>query len=61
MALGKILSKQSKTAEARAVYAKGSQATQGENPYIWQVDFCSFLNSSVHCYSNFVHCLSPTC
>ncbi|KAJ0034122.1 hypothetical protein Pint_24352 [Pistacia integerrima] len=36
VALGKILSKQSKTAEARAVYAKGSQTTQGENPYIWQ-------------------------
>lgn len=37
VALGKILVKQSKTAEARAVYSKGSQATQGENPYIWQV------------------------
>ena len=37
MALGKILSKQSKMAEARAVYEKGCQATQGENPYIWQV------------------------
>ncbi|XAR69605.1 hypothetical protein NMG60_11001259 [Bertholletia excelsa] len=36
VALGKILSKQSKTAEARAVYEKGCQATQGENPYIWQ-------------------------
>lgn len=37
VALGKVLSKQSKVAEARATYAKGSQATQGENPYIWQV------------------------
>lgn len=37
MALGKILSKQLKTSEARAVYEKGCQATQGENPYIWQV------------------------
>ncbi|KAK4855261.1 hypothetical protein QYF36_005504 [Acer negundo] len=36
VALGKILSKQSRTVEARAVYAKGCQATQGENPYIWQ-------------------------
>lgn len=36
VALGKALSKQSKTAEARAVYEKGCQATQGENPYIWQ-------------------------
>ncbi|KAK8671210.1 hypothetical protein V6N13_037812 [Hibiscus sabdariffa] len=36
VALGKILSKQSKKAEARAVYERGSQATQGENPYIWQ-------------------------
>lgn len=37
MTLGKILSKQSKMAEARAVYERGCQATQGENPYIWQV------------------------
>ncbi|KAK2998006.1 hypothetical protein RJ639_025566 [Escallonia herrerae] len=36
VALGKILSKQSKAKEARAVYEKGCQATQGENPYIWQ-------------------------
>ncbi|KAG7991178.1 hypothetical protein I3843_02G062000 [Carya illinoinensis] len=36
VALGKILSKQSKMAEARAVYEKGCQATQGENPYLWQ-------------------------
>ncbi|XP_010259268.1 PREDICTED: protein high chlorophyll fluorescent 107 isoform X2 [Nelumbo nucifera] len=36
VALGKILSKQSKSAEAREVYEKGCQATQGENPYIWQ-------------------------
>lgn len=39
VALGKILGKQSKVAEARAVYEKGCQATQGENPYIWQVTF----------------------
>lgn len=37
MALGKTLSKQSKMNEARAVYEKGCQATQGENSYIWQV------------------------
>lgn len=37
VALGKILNKQSKTAEARAVYEKGCQATHGENAYIWQV------------------------
>lgn len=37
MALGKALSKQSKMNEARAVYEKGCQATQGENSYIWQV------------------------
>ncbi|KAE8076685.1 hypothetical protein FH972_015319 [Carpinus fangiana] len=36
VALGKILRKQSKMAEARAVYEKGCQATQGENAYIWQ-------------------------
>lgn len=35
--LGKTLSKQSKNSEARAVYEEGCQATQGENPYIWQV------------------------
>ncbi|OMO53514.1 RNA-processing protein, HAT helix [Corchorus capsularis] len=34
--LGKILIKQSKKAEARVVYERGCQATQGENPYIWQ-------------------------
>ncbi|XP_030474619.1 protein high chlorophyll fluorescent 107 [Syzygium oleosum] len=34
--LGKILCKQSRTTEARAVYEKGCQAAQGENPYIWQ-------------------------
>ncbi|KAK6278449.1 hypothetical protein POUND7_018716 [Theobroma cacao] len=38
--LGKILSKQSKMAEARAVYERGCQATQGENPYIWQDGYC---------------------
>lgn len=37
MLLGKALSKQLKTAEARAVYEKGCQATQGENPFLWQV------------------------
>ncbi|RYR30761.1 hypothetical protein Ahy_B01g055533 isoform A [Arachis hypogaea] len=36
VALGKILSKQSKTGKAREVYEKGCQATQGENAYIWQ-------------------------
>ncbi|WCJ23316.1 high chlorophyll fluorescent 107 [Euphorbia peplus] len=36
VALGKILNKQSKTGEARAVYEKGCQATEGENAYIWQ-------------------------
>ncbi|KAK4783440.1 hypothetical protein SAY86_007814 [Trapa natans] len=36
VALGKLFSKQSRTEEARAVYEKGCQATQGENPYIWQ-------------------------
>ncbi|KAF9619847.1 hypothetical protein IFM89_009598 [Coptis chinensis] len=36
VALGKILSRQSKAADARAVYERGCQATQGENPYIWQ-------------------------
>lgn len=38
VALGKILIKQSRTTEARAVYDKGCQATQGENSYIWQVN-----------------------
>ncbi|KAL8481356.1 hypothetical protein ACS0TY_027753 [Phlomoides rotata] len=36
VALGKALSKQSKMNDARAVYGKGCQATQGENSYIWQ-------------------------
>ncbi|XP_071696753.1 protein high chlorophyll fluorescent 107 isoform X2 [Rutidosis leptorrhynchoides] len=36
VALGKILGKQSKANEARAIYEKGCQATQGENAYIWQ-------------------------
>ncbi|KAK6930278.1 hypothetical protein RJ641_004372 [Dillenia turbinata] len=36
VALGKLLSRQSKMVEARGVYEKGCQATQGENPYIWQ-------------------------
>ncbi|KAI4334971.1 hypothetical protein L6164_013663 [Bauhinia variegata] len=36
VALGRILSKQSKTAQAREIYEKGCQATQGENAYIWQ-------------------------
>ncbi|XP_023735118.1 protein high chlorophyll fluorescent 107 [Lactuca sativa] len=36
VALGKILGKQSKSTEARTVYEKGCQATQGENAYIWQ-------------------------
>ncbi len=43
MALGKILSKQSRKEEARVVYEKGCQATQGENPYIWQVSFLFFV------------------
>ncbi|KAI8012661.1 Protein high chlorophyll fluorescent 107 [Camellia lanceoleosa] len=38
VALGKILSQQSKTAEARAMYEKGCQATQSENAYVWQVN-----------------------
>jgi NADH:ubiquinone oxidoreductase subunit 3 (subunit A) len=37
VALGKVLSKQSKTSQAREVYEKGCQATQGENSFIWQV------------------------
>ncbi|KAK1319243.1 hypothetical protein QJS10_CPB04g01009 [Acorus calamus] len=36
VALGKLLSKQSRTEEARSVYEIGCQATQGENSYIWQ-------------------------
>ncbi|CAL0325423.1 unnamed protein product [Lupinus luteus] len=36
VALGKILSKQSKTDQAKELYEKGCQATQGENSYIWQ-------------------------
>ncbi|KAK7363480.1 hypothetical protein VNO77_05624 [Canavalia gladiata] len=34
--LGKILSRQFKRGQAREVYEKGCQATQGENAYIWQ-------------------------
>ncbi|XP_027331440.1 protein high chlorophyll fluorescent 107 isoform X1 [Abrus precatorius] len=34
--LGKILSKQSKTGQAREIYETGCQAMQGENAYIWQ-------------------------
>lgn len=37
VALGKIYNKQSKANEARSVYEKGCQATQGENAFIWQV------------------------
>ncbi|KAK8947180.1 hypothetical protein KSP39_PZI007230 [Platanthera zijinensis] len=36
VALGKLLCKQLKFAEARYSYERGSQATQGENSYIWQ-------------------------
>ncbi|RAL49269.1 hypothetical protein DM860_017549 [Cuscuta australis] len=36
VALGKMLSRQSKVSEAISVYEKGCQATQGENAYIWQ-------------------------
>ncbi|KAJ4831985.1 hypothetical protein Tsubulata_026878 [Turnera subulata] len=36
VALGKILGKQSKWEECRALYDEGCQATQGENAYIWQ-------------------------
>lgn len=36
VALGKFLVKQSRNEEARAVYERGCQATQGENSYIWQ-------------------------
>ncbi|XP_038894572.1 protein high chlorophyll fluorescent 107 [Benincasa hispida] len=36
VALGKMLGKRMKAAEAKAVYERGCQATQGENSYIWQ-------------------------
>ncbi|KAK3151427.1 hypothetical protein QOZ80_3AG0245730 [Eleusine coracana subsp. coracana] len=36
VALGKLYSKQFRFDKARAVYERGCQATQGENPYIWQ-------------------------
>ncbi|KAL6902258.1 hypothetical protein ACP4OV_005134 [Aristida adscensionis] len=36
VALGKLYSKQSRFDKARAAYERGCQATQGENPYIWQ-------------------------
>ncbi|CAL5198983.1 unnamed protein product [Lathyrus oleraceus] len=36
VALGKVLSKQSKMGQAREIYEKGCQATQGENAFIWQ-------------------------
>ncbi|KAL5700281.1 hypothetical protein ACHQM5_025745 [Ranunculus cassubicifolius] len=36
VALGKLFSKQSNYTQARSVYERGCQATQGENPYIWQ-------------------------
>ncbi|XP_042438089.1 protein high chlorophyll fluorescent 107 [Zingiber officinale] len=36
VALGKLFSKQSKYTEAKSVYERGCQATQGENSYIWQ-------------------------
>lgn len=45
VALGKILRRQSKLNEARAVYEKGCQATQGENPYIWQVSVVTVVMS----------------
>ncbi|PIA37884.1 hypothetical protein AQUCO_02900019v1 [Aquilegia coerulea] len=34
--LQEILCRQSKFVDARVVYERGCQATQGENPYIWQ-------------------------
>ncbi|OEL28677.1 Protein high chlorophyll fluorescent 107 [Dichanthelium oligosanthes] len=36
VALGKLYGKQSRYDKSRAVYERGCQATQGENPYIWQ-------------------------
>ncbi|KAG8096248.1 hypothetical protein GUJ93_ZPchr0013g37978 [Zizania palustris] len=36
VALGKLYSKQLRFDKARAAYERGCQATQGENPYIWQ-------------------------
>ncbi|GJN31267.1 hypothetical protein PR202_gb19647 [Eleusine coracana subsp. coracana] len=36
VALGKLYSKHFRFDKARAVYERGCQATQGENPYIWQ-------------------------
>ncbi|KAL3678913.1 hypothetical protein R1sor_021869 [Riccia sorocarpa] len=36
VALGRLLLKQNKVAEARGVYEMGCQAVRGENPYIWQ-------------------------
>ncbi|KAF3322671.1 psbB mRNA maturation factor Mbb1 [Carex littledalei] len=36
VALGKVFVKQLKYAEAKTVYERGCQATQGENTYIWQ-------------------------
>ncbi|XP_057857032.2 protein high chlorophyll fluorescent 107 isoform X2 [Cryptomeria japonica] len=36
MTLGRILMKQAKYVEARAVFENGCQATQGENAFIWQ-------------------------
>ncbi|KAK9145976.1 hypothetical protein Sjap_005879 [Stephania japonica] len=51
VALGKILSKQSKTAKARAVYEKGCQATQGENPFIWQAVTLHISCASLRCWA----------
>ena len=36
VALGKVLSQQRRSEEARAVYEEGSTATGGRNEYIWQ-------------------------
>ena len=54
--LGKILSKQSKTGEAREIYEKGCQATQGENAYIWQVSVQVCFACTV-CFASFKSCL----
>jgi len=58
--LGKILSKQSKTGEAREIYEKGCQATQGENAYIWQVSVQVCFACDDHASHSLAGCLSST-
>lgn len=60
VALGKVFVKQLKYAEARTVYERGCQATQGENTYIWQV-LIYFSYFFICCAINFIRVIFSVC